>query len=71
MVTTSLSNRNYFGFFGFLAVLADALKAASVGRPGAPGGFMRSPLPAFIRACFALMLEYNPGFALPGISMVR
>lgn len=57
MVTISLSNGNYFGFFSFLAVLADALKAASVGRPGAPGGFMRSPLPAFIRACFALMLE--------------
>jgi hypothetical protein len=49
-------------YLPFLAVLALSLNALAVGAPLAPGLRIFSPDPAAMRAFFALMFAYNPGF---------
>ena len=46
----------------FFDVFCDALIAAAVGAPFAPTGRIRSPEPALMRSCFALMLCHRPFF---------
>ena len=46
----------------FFEVFCDALIAAAVGAPFAPTGRIRSPEPASILSCFALMLCHRPFF---------
>lgn len=52
----------YSCFCGFFVVFADSLKALAVGAPFEPGLRILSPEPALIRACFAWMFAYKPGF---------
>jgi hypothetical protein len=40
--------------------LADRLNAAAVGAPLEPGFRIRSPDPALMRSCLALMFAYSP-----------
>jgi hypothetical protein len=51
-------------FLAGLAVLADSLNALAVGAPAVPGFLIFSPDPAAMRAFFAWMFAYSPGFAI-------